>query len=284
MEPDRTDLEVEAALDAERQFVFTLGGFALELAGAALVTHEKIPVPRFNFVQELGVGPERQTAFFEHALDHYFQRALRPTFRVPTPVPSHVDAGLQRFGFRPKASPLRLLLSQESVSAPPTSDVTVRVAEHRELDLVASFWTSERERPEFRAALDVAWVHPNPHETLVPLLASLGTETVSAALVYRYRSSAGIHAVATRPSARGRGAASTIVRFARSHAIAGPVSRYSIFADSARLEHRLESLGFRPARSFVEYELPPSAELALPSPGPPAGPRWRPPREPLRSP
>ncbi|HTT45035.1 MAG TPA: hypothetical protein VMH38_03340, partial [Thermoplasmata archaeon] len=78
-----TEPEVEAALATERQFVLTLGGFALELAGATLVTHEKLPVPRFNFVQELGVGRERQTTFFEHALDHYFQRALRPTFRVP---------------------------------------------------------------------------------------------------------------------------------------------------------------------------------------------------------
>ena len=42
------ELWVEAALEAERQFVFTLGGFALELAGAALVTHEKLPVPRFG--------------------------------------------------------------------------------------------------------------------------------------------------------------------------------------------------------------------------------------------
>jgi len=279
VDPDRTDLEVEAALEAERQFVFTLGGFALEVAGAALVTHEKIPVPRFNFVQELGVGPERQTSFFEHALDHYFQRALRPLFRVPTPVPEHVDSGLRRFGFRPKASPLVLMLSREPAPSPPTSNVTVRAAEHRDLDLVASFWTSERERPEFRSAIDIAWSHPNPNEGLVPLLASVGTETVSAALVYRYRSSAGIHAVATRPSARGKGAASSVVAFARARRIGGPVDRYSIFADSARLERKLETLGFSPARSFTEYELPASADLALPPPGPPAGPRWRPPRE-----
>jgi len=273
-------LWVEAALEAERQFVFTLGGFALEVAGAALVTHEKLPVPRFNFVQELGVGRERQTAFFEHALDHYFQRALRPTFRVPTPVPDHLDAGLRRFGFRPKEGSLVLMLSGKSESPAASSDVEVRPAQRRELDLVASFWTSERERPEFRAALDVAWAHPNPNERLVPLLASLGGEAVAAALVYRYRSAAGIHAVATRAPARGRGAASAIVAFARQHAPAGSVASYSIFADSPRLERRLETLGFRAARSFKEYELPASAELAFPSPGPPTGPRWRPPRAP----
>ena len=272
------ELWVEAALDAERQFVFTLGGFAFELAGAALVTHEKLPVPRFNFVQELGVGRERQTAFFEHALDHYFQRALRPTFRVPTPVPDHVDSGLRRFGFRPKEAALVLMLSMGGEAPAVASEIEVRPAQRRELDLVASFWTSEHERPEFRAALDIAWAHPNPNERLVPLLATLGAEPVSAALVYRYRHAAGIHAVATRVPARGRGAASAIVSFARHHAPAGPVASYSMFADSPRLERRLASLGFRSARSFTEYELPPSAELSFPSPGPPTGPRWRPPR------
>ena len=279
MDPSE-ELWVEAALEAERQFVLTLGGFALELAGAALVTHEKLPVPRFNFVQELGVGRERQAAFFEHALDHYFQRALRPTFRVPVPVPEHVDQGLRRFGFRPKESPLVLMLSPAGEDRPAPSEVEVRPAQRRELDLVASFWTAERERPEFRAALDVAWAHPNPNERLVPLLATLGGEAVSAALVYRYRGVAGIHAVATRVPARGRGAASAIVAFARHHAPAGAVTSYSMLADSARLEHRLESLGFRAARKFSEYELPRSAELSFPSPGPPTGPRWRPPRTP----
>ena len=278
MAPEPTDHEVEAALAAERQFVLTLGGFALEVAGASLVTHEKLPVPRFNFVQELGVGRERQTAFFEHALDHYFQRALRPTFRVPVPVPPHVDAGLRRFGFRPKGSPLVLMLSEGRLPPRVETEAEVRVADRRDLDLIASFWTSERERPEFRAALDVAWSHPNPQEQLVPLLATLDSSPVSAALAYRYRTAVGIHAVATRPSARGRGAASGLVAFAIGHAVAGPATGYSILADSARLMRRLELLGFRPGRTFTEYELPTSAELALPPPGPPSGPRWRPPR------
>ncbi len=89
---------VEAALDAERQFVLTLGGFALEVAGATLVTHERIPAPRFNFVQVEGVGAERQAAFFERALDHYFQRALRPTFRLPEPTPPTSTRGCGRSG------------------------------------------------------------------------------------------------------------------------------------------------------------------------------------------
>jgi GNAT superfamily N-acetyltransferase len=276
VDPDFPELATEAALDAERQFVLTLGGYALEMAGATLVTHEKLPVPRFNFVQELGVGAERQTAFFERALDHYFQRALRPTFRVPEPVAGHVDAGLRRFGFRPTAHPLALMLA--TGASPPTTAgaVSVRVAEFGEADLVASFWASERERPEFRTALEVAWSHPNPHEQLRPLLATLKDRVVASAIVYRYRSSAGIHAVATTPSARGQGAASDLVSFALREDPVGTGVRYSMFADSARLEARLEKLGFRSARRFQQYELPANAELALPPPGPPGPPQWRP--------
>ena len=279
MDSDLSELATEAALDAERQFVLTLGGFAVEIPGATLVLHEKLPVPRFNFVQELGVGAERQTAFFERALDQYFQRALRPTFRVPLPVAPHIDAGLQRFGFRPRSSPLVLLLDTGERTAPLGTEVEARAAERGELDLVASFWTTERERPEFRSALEIAWSHPNPHERMTPILAFRDGESVSCALVYRYRTSAGIHAVTTRPEARGRGAASDLVRYVLAQDPVGPGVRYSIFSDSARLEHRLVQLGFRPARSFQVYELPSGAELALPPVGPAGPPHWRPPRD-----
>jgi GNAT superfamily N-acetyltransferase len=273
-----TELATEAALEAERQFVLTLGGFALEIPGATLVTHEKIPVPRFNFVQEMGVGRERQTAFFERTLDHYFQRALRPTFRVPLPVPEHVGLGLRGLGFRPRPASLALLLS--TGAAPPSlgENIGVRPATRSELDLVASFWTNPGERPEFRTALDVAWSHPNPHEQLAPLLAQIGDTPIASALVYRYRTSAGIHAVVTQPSARGKGAASELVAFALRHHPAGKGVRYSIFADSPRLESRLERLGFRCTRRFQEYDLPGDATLALPAHGPPLRPQWRPPR------
>ncbi len=272
------ELWVEAALEAERQFVLTLGGFALEVAGATLVTHEKVPAPRFNFVQELGVGRERQTAFFERALDHYFQRALRPRFRVPVPAPAHVDRGLRRFGFLPKEGPLTLMLEDGLSPGAAAGPVEARPANPSEIDAIAGFWTDERERPELRAALDIAWHHPNPHERLVPLLATLGGEPVAAAVAYRYRSAGGIHFVATRPSARGQGAASALVAYALAERPLGPEAFLSIFADSARLQRRLGRLGFAPARSFVEYELPRDAELALPDPGPPTPPRWRPPR------
>ncbi len=280
MDVDLADLATEAALDNERQFVLTLGGHALEIPGARLVVHEKIPVPRFNFVEERGVGKERQTAFFEHALDHYFQRALRPTFRIPIPVAEHVDAGLRRFGFRPRPSPLVLLLASEQGATPTGRATEVRTAEPGEIDRVASFWTGERERPELRTALEIAWSHPNPHERLVPLLAFRNGRLASSALVYRYRRSAGIYAVTTVPDARGQGAASDLVRFTLETDPVGPGARYAIFADSARLGTRLETLGFSPARSFREYELPEGAQLAFSPPGPAGPPRWRPPRPP----
>lgn len=272
------DPAIEAALDAERKFVLSLGGYALEIPGAALVTHEKIPVPRFNFVQELGVGSERQTAFFERALDHYFQRALRPTFRVPEPVAPHLDSGLRRFGFRPRPSALVLMLGSGEPPAVFGERVDVRPATPSESDLVASLWTHERERPEFRSALEIVVHHPNPHERLVPLLGRLDGEVVGGAIVYRYRSSAGIHAVATRVESRGQGVASAVVRYALERSPVGPDARYAIFADSPRLESRLRRLGFRPARSFREYDLAPGAELAVPPTGPASPPRWRPPR------
>ncbi len=272
------ELDSERALDAEVEFVLTMGGLALRLAGATLVTHEKIPVPRFNFVWARGVGAERQTSFFERALDHYFQRALRPTFRVPLPVEGHLDRGLRRLGFSLRPEPLTLLLERAQTVREPEEAAEVSQATASDLDAVAGFWTSAKERPEFRTALDIAWHHPNPDEELVPLLARLEGEPASAAVLYRHGSAAGIHLVATHLSARGRGAASDIVRYALRERPLRSAARFSIFADSPRLESRLVKLGFTPVRSFAVYDLPESAELAIPPPGPPTPPRWRPPR------
>ncbi len=205
------EVETEAALDAERQLVLTLGGFSLEIAGAVLVLHEKIPVPRFNYVHVVDVGRERQAAFFERALDHYFQRALRPTFRAASPVPEHIDRGLRSFGFRAKPAPLVLLLGQRAPTVVPDPQFEVREPARAEMGSVAAFWTGEKERPELVSALDVAQHHPNSRERLLPLLATRGGEPVSAAVVYRYRSSVGIHLVTTRPFARGQGGATALV-------------------------------------------------------------------------
>ncbi len=271
-------LDTVAALAAERQFVLSLGGFALEVAGGVLVTHERVPAPRFNFVEVEEVSPERQTAFFERALDHYFQRAIRPVFRLRDRPPNHLDAALRKFGFVARPEPLSLLLHDGRTNGEVAPGVEVRAARPDELDRVAEVWTTPRDRPELRAALETVWSHPNPSERLAPLLASVDGEVASAAVVYRHGSTSGVHLAATAPPARGRGAASALVAYAAGRHPAGPSNRTFLLADSTLALSPLGEVGFRPVERFRVYDLPPSAELSLPPPGPPAPPRWRPPR------
>jgi len=265
------------ALELERRLVLALGGFALEIPGAVLVTHEKLPAPRFNFAVVGEVARERQAAFFERALDHYFQRALRPTFRVPTPAPDHVRSGLEKFGFRATPEPHEVMVASGTVP-PVDRPVEVRPAEPDESELVASFWAEEKHRPELRTALEIAVHHPSPSERLVPLLARVDGVPAAAALVYRLSREAGIYLVATRSEARGHGAATALVAFARDREPAGPADRYSILAESPRGREHLRTLGFRTVGTYEEFRLPADAELSLPPAGPPSPPRWRPPR------
>lgn len=268
----------DRALEEERAFIASLGGYTLEIAGARLVTHERIPVPRFNFAQEVRISAGRQAAFFERALDHYFQRALRPSFRVEEPVPGFLEAGFARFGFRRRTEPHTVLLAEEAVRPAKPSGHRIRRATESEVDIVAGFWTSYRERDEFRRALEVLWSRPNPDEQLEPLLALEDSHPVAAALLHRYRGIAAIHAVATQPGARGRGAATALV--AEALRIASPESGPAVIhSDYAPLDRRLGVLGFTRSRRFIVYELPADARLELPSPGPPGPPRWRPPRQ-----
>ena len=90
----------ERVLAGVKAFVLALGGLSLEVSGASLVTHERLLAPLFNYISVDNVGPARQAAFFERALDHYFQRALRPRVLTRIPTPGHLDEGLRRFGFR----------------------------------------------------------------------------------------------------------------------------------------------------------------------------------------
>ncbi|MCI4362226.1 MAG: hypothetical protein L3J77_03435, partial [Thermoplasmata archaeon] len=177
------DILADRAVGVERAFVLATGGFSLEVAGASLVTHERIPVPRFNFIAVGRIGADRQTAVFERALDHYFQRALRPSIRVAWPVPAYIDKTVQGLAFRPRTEPHTLLWTRPSAGTTPASDVEARRAEPEELDLVLGFWTDGPHRGELRRAIEVAWAHPNPEERLVPLLAETGGETVGSAIV-----------------------------------------------------------------------------------------------------
>jgi hypothetical protein len=274
-----TDAELaEQALAEEREFVLALGGFSLEIAGASLVTHEKVPVPRFNFVDVRNVGRERQAAFFERALDHYFQRALRPTFRTPRPTPSHIDSGLRRFGFRPSEFPLGILVAAPSRAPERPGPFEVVDIGPDDLSRILAFWTETREREELARSIEVLVHHPNLGERLTPLIAQRDGEDVAAALVYAGGPAAGIHGVATKVGARGLGAASAIVAHALSSSIPDGVRTVAMLADHPRISRRLSTLGFREVAQVNEYVLPRDVELAMPPPGPPTPPRWRPPR------
>ncbi|HKV90793.1 MAG TPA: GNAT family N-acetyltransferase, partial [Thermoplasmata archaeon] len=254
----------DQAAAVERAFVLALGGFALDVAGASCVTHERIPVPRFNYVLVTGVSPERQAAFFERALDHYFQRALRPTFRIPLPVPSHLDAGLRKFAFRRRAVDSVVRWTSPLPSGPGPADEFLREASPDDLDKVVALWTDPREREEFRRALEVVWNRPNPGERVRAILAEKDGTVLASGVVYERGPVAGLFGVATVPGARGKGVASRLVTHALGLLEGTGVRAVVLAADAVPERDRLGTLGFTPLRTFAEYALPPDAELTLP--------------------
>jgi GNAT superfamily N-acetyltransferase len=276
-DPERDDVRVDLAI--HRAFPVALGGYALELAGGVLVTHERIAVPAFNYVDVGAVGPDRQTAFFERALDHYFQRAIRPTFRCRRPVPTHLDRSLGRLGFAPRPEPWAVLVSRPPGGGnrrrPPRGLTLTEVREGREL---APLWAEPREADEFARSLEILFDHPNPGEHLEALVAHEGATVAGGALIYERGGAAGIHAVATQPSLRGRGVATAIVAGALARAAGRGVDRVVLLTAVPRLGARLAPYGLREVARLTEYHLPPNAALAIPPAGPPAPPRWRPPR------
>lgn len=276
------DAAVEAALREERELVLTLGGFALEQAGGVLVLNERIPVPRFNFVQYIRVHRNRQSAFLERALDYYFQRALRPSIRVERPVPDFLEDSLKRLGFRSGSDPMTLLLRAQS-SGPPSEDprYEVRPSTSDEVPSIAGFWAGASEQEELVRALDVAVHHPNPEETLRPVAAFRNGSPVSAALLHSFRASVGIHAVVTRSADRGQGAATALVAgILRPPLVPSTATPVAMWSENRRLTQHLRPFGFDVEREYSVYELASGAELSLPPVAPPAPPRWRPPRKP----
>ncbi len=270
---DRSAIRAEA-----RQFVYGLGGYGLELSEAVLVTHERIPAPRLNFVEVRRVPADRRAAFVERALDHYFQRAIRPSFHLPTPSDPTLADALARYGFRRPDRPTIVLAADAATAALTPSLRSVRPAGPEELAVVASFWTVERERPELLAALDRAVHHPAHDERWVPLLGLERGRPVAAGLLHRFGPVAGLHAITTAPSARGQGWATSLVQAARAGAWAGPVERYTLATDVGRLVDHLEPVGFGPVETFEEFTLAPDATSFPITVGPPSGPHWRPPR------
>lgn len=271
---------VEDASAEGREFILTLGGFAVQLAGGSLVTHERVPVPAFNYVEVRGVARERSSPFFERALDHYFQRALRPQFRLPLPVAAHLDEHLRRLGFRRRSASHALLMAAKG---PPAGALPLRevgLAESAELDVVIGLFADEKERAELRRAVEVAWHAPHPGESTVPVVFRREGKIVAAGLRHTYRGIAGMHLIVTQSASRGRGAATALIQFAKAAKDIPGLQWVSVESDDPRLVDRLAPLGFHLAREWAVYELPPSAQLTMPDPGPPSPPRWRPPRRP----
>jgi GNAT superfamily N-acetyltransferase len=267
----------DRALEAERAFVLAFGGYAIQIPGGTLVTNERIPVPRFNFVQDVRVSPERMAGFFERALDHYFQRAIRPSFHVLEPVPDAVHRSLAVLGFTPRETARLVLLTRRGRDdARASAAIEVRLAGSEDRDRVTAFFVGERERDEFRRSLEVVQEHPNPDESLRALLALRDGRPAGAALLHGYRHVYGIHAVATAPEARGRGTATALVDEILRSFVPADAHGVAIWAEHPRLGPRLERLGFREAVRYRVYELRPDAELALPSAPAPGPPRWRP--------
>jgi GNAT superfamily N-acetyltransferase len=271
---------VERALAEERAFIHAFGGYSLEIPGGILVANERVPVPQFNFVQDISVSRERIAAFFEKALDHYFQRALRPEFRVRDPPTEVVDRILRQYGFQPREEPRVLLLGDHAIvhARPGEGPLSIRPARREELDTVVQFFVEAQESVEFRRHLEVVWEHPNPGEAILPVLGEEDGRPVTAALLYEHRGTWGIHAVATQPAERGRGAATTLVATTVARLAPHGDTPVAMWADHARVRRRLESIGFTALARYLVYQLDPRAELSLPPVPESTGPLWRPPR------
>ena len=277
MEPDELERAVRTAERAERGFVRLLGGYTVGLAGGTLLVNERLPAPRFNVVQIVAVARGRQAQFFEAALDHYFQRALRPEFRVAEPVPGPVDETLQRLRFRRRPGPEVWLVAgpgRPTPRAPPA----IRRVPADELEQAVSLWADGREFVELRRQIEVGMNHPNPGEELVPFVANgRNGRVASAGLAYRRGNCLDIEAVTTVPPERGRGSATDLVAGILGDPWGADARYVALRSAEPRLEHRLSPLGFELAARSAIYALDPAAELRVPI-GPSPGPLWRPPR------
>ncbi len=267
----------EALLIDERAMVLSLGGFTVGFAGGTLLLHDRIPVPRFNFATVDRVGQNRLAGFFERALDQYFQRAIRPAFRVPHPVPAYIDQTLRRLGFSPREEPLDVLAGRR-IANRPLGYGTAHFADGEDARDLAQLWVGPKESPEFATAVDILCHHPNPGEELRPVVVDENGERLGAALIYRHDDRALFFGISTQPSARGRGVATGLVRYVMRSRLGGRKVTYGLISESARLTRHLARLGFRRLRSMTVYELRAGAELSLPAVPTAGPPHWRPPR------
>ncbi len=276
---DGDPVAAERVLRARRAFVQALGGYTLELPGASLVTHERVPVPMFNFVLAERIGPGRQSAFFERCLDHYFQRALRPTILTRIPVPPHLERGFEEFGFERAPDPVVLLEAAGRHGEPPGTGLPeVREVAAKDIAHLVHFWIGPVGTDELTRSFEVLLAHPNPEERLTPLAARRDGREIAFAALYEEAGLAGLHGVGTLPSERGMGAASALALAARARTEGRGDPPLTTWVRSERTAARLNALGYRSVGRRAEYLLPEGVALHIPPPGPPGPPRWRPPR------
>ena len=257
-------LDVARALELSRDFVAAFGGYSVEIPGAYLVVNEKVPVPRFNYVQDVVQAPGRVLAFIEKALEHYYQRALRPTIEVPRDVSQPaLHRAIRAGGFTSRgASQDRRLLIWEGFPPdsppPPAASPPRRVLPVAEDDLESfvDLWTPRRYRDEILRYFDVILAHPNPSERLVPYEIREGERILGLAVFYENRGVRGLPVVATVPDARSRGLATMLVAEILRRETSEVSSPVSLWLEGPRTPGPLLRLGFQERAAYEVYALP----------------------------
>jgi len=273
MPTDSTDHLIDRALAVERAFVAALGGYTLQIAGAHLLTHERLPTAPFNVVIGADVAEARLTGFFERTLDHYFQRALRPTFRLRAPVGPPIAAGLLRFGFVRSPRPTWLVVAPRSGELHRTATAAWRSVAAEDVRDAAPALLPGADRLEASRAFEVAIATPHPGERWSAWARTGSQPAAGLAIVYQRDRIAWITrfgpAVETSPAldpgfaAIGGDEAEWIATLTLEAPAPAPADGRAVVAE------------------FTTFELPRDAALELPRPGPPGPPRWRPPRSPV---
>lgn len=251
----------------ERRFPMIFGGYSVEVPEAHLVVNEKLPAPRFNWVQDVRCSPMRVTAFLERTLDHYYARALRPTFQIRSGQADravvHALGLAQYAGLGPSHRSHLLVWDPHEGEArlPPTSrDRTPTRLQDDEFGTLADLLVLPRQRQEVVRCLEVAETHPNPGERTVAYVARTPEGPRSVAIYARQGHHAGLFGVGTLPEARAQGWATDLVAgVLRAEAVRDGVP-VVLSAEGARPPSPLLKMGFEFLESFDVYALTPEGD------------------------